>query len=196
MNTMQKLHWHQESVSISDKTSYSYMKVSKPRNLYLELYDRSGIWQAHRQCCRCACQISKRCDNSNYQSRSFGTSRDWNGGEGPISPMVSELMLQILKIQVTFILCVIVQSGRNFQQVKTARLLWSAQSCHFICSWLSKKRNRSWWCHKLSATFSYMYKIPNERILLSFKERHEKHLTLECEDKVGSYFIRATEMNI
>ena len=39
-------------------------KGSKPRDLCLELYDRSEIWQAHRhQYCRCACQISKRCDN-------------------------------------------------------------------------------------------------------------------------------------
>ena len=39
-------------------------KVSKPRDLYLKLSDRSEIWQALRQqCCRCACQISKRCDN-------------------------------------------------------------------------------------------------------------------------------------
>ena len=52
-------------------------EVSKPRDLYLKLFDRSEIWQAPRQqCCRCACQISKRCDNLNYQSRSFETSRD------------------------------------------------------------------------------------------------------------------------
>ena len=37
-----------------------YREVSKPRDLYVELSDRSEIWQAHRQhCCRCACQISK-----------------------------------------------------------------------------------------------------------------------------------------
>ena len=64
-------------------------EVSKPWDFYLKLFDRSEIWQAPRQhCCRCACQISKRCDNSNYQSRSFETSRDlmirrligyWNG---------------------------------------------------------------------------------------------------------------------
>ena len=47
-------------------------KVSKPRNLYLELSDRSEIWQ----CCRCACQISKRYDNLKYQSRGFETLRD------------------------------------------------------------------------------------------------------------------------
>ena len=68
-------------------------KVSKPRDLYLELSDRSEIWQAPRQhCCRCACQISKRCDNLNYQSRGFETSRDltirrligyWNGALNP-----------------------------------------------------------------------------------------------------------------
>ena len=51
-------------------------KVSKPRDLYLELSDRSEIWQALRQHgCRCACQISKRCDNLKYQSRGFETSR-------------------------------------------------------------------------------------------------------------------------
>ena len=52
-------------------------KVSKPRDLYLELSDLSEIWQALRQqCCRCACQISKRYDNLKYQSRGFETSRD------------------------------------------------------------------------------------------------------------------------
>ena len=64
-------------------------EVSKPRDLYLDLSARSEIWQAPRQhCCRCACQISKLCDNLNYQSRGFETSRDltircligyWNG---------------------------------------------------------------------------------------------------------------------
>ena len=52
-------------------------KVSKPRDLYLELSDRSGIWQALRQqCCRCACQIAKRYDNLKYQFRGFETLRD------------------------------------------------------------------------------------------------------------------------
>ena len=52
-------------------------KVSKPRDLYLELSDCSEIWQALRQqCCRCACQISKRYDNLKYQSRGFETLRD------------------------------------------------------------------------------------------------------------------------
>ena len=52
-------------------------KVSKPRDLYFESSDRSEIWQALRQqCCRCACQISKRYDNLKYQSRGFETLRD------------------------------------------------------------------------------------------------------------------------
>ena len=52
-------------------------KVSKPRDLYLELSDRFEIWQARRQhCCRCACQISKRYGNLKYQSRGFETLRD------------------------------------------------------------------------------------------------------------------------
>ena len=52
-------------------------KVSKPRDFYLELSDRSEIWQALRQqCCRCACQISKRYDNLKYQSSGFETLRD------------------------------------------------------------------------------------------------------------------------
>ena len=52
-------------------------KVSKPRDLNLELSDRSEIWQILRQqCCRCACQISKRYDNLKYQYRGFETLRD------------------------------------------------------------------------------------------------------------------------
>ena len=66
-------------------------KVSKPRDSYLEFQNRFEIWQAHRQhCCRRASQISKRCDNLNYQSRGFETSQDftircligyWNGAQ-------------------------------------------------------------------------------------------------------------------
>ena len=52
-------------------------KIAKPRDLYLELSDRYEIWLAPRQqCCRCACQISKRYDNLKYQSRGFETLRD------------------------------------------------------------------------------------------------------------------------
>ena len=65
------------------------------RDLYLELYNCFEIWRALRQqYCRCACQISKRCDDSNYQSRGFETSRDlmirrliryWDGPQGTSS---------------------------------------------------------------------------------------------------------------
>ena len=68
-------------------------EVSKQRDLYLESSDRSEIWQAHRQhCYRCTCQISKRCDNLNCQSRGFEASRHltirsligyWNGTPTP-----------------------------------------------------------------------------------------------------------------
>ena len=54
---------------------YWFCKIG--RILYLELSDRSEIRHTPRQhCCRCAFQISKRCDNSNCQSRGFETSRD------------------------------------------------------------------------------------------------------------------------
>ena len=52
-------------------------KVSKPRDWYFELSYRFEIWQAHRQhCCRSACQISERSDNSKYKSRGFVTLGD------------------------------------------------------------------------------------------------------------------------
>ena len=83
-------------------------EVSKPRDLYLELSDRSEIWQALWQhCCRCACQISKRYDNLKYQSRGFETSRDltkrrlfgyWDGAQGSISQMVYELKTKSLQL--------------------------------------------------------------------------------------------------
>ena len=42
----------QSPVSVYDKTSYKFSrKVSKPGDLYLELSNRSQIWQAHRQHC-------------------------------------------------------------------------------------------------------------------------------------------------
>ena len=83
-------------------------KVSKSRDLYLELSDRSEIWQALRQqCCRCACQISKRYDDLKFQSRGFETLRDltkirlfgyWDGSQGPMRSgywmFVSEYTLQ------------------------------------------------------------------------------------------------------
>ena len=52
-------------------------KVSKPRDWYFKLSYRFEIWLAHRQhCCRSACQISERSDNSKYKSRGFETLRD------------------------------------------------------------------------------------------------------------------------
>ena len=54
-----------------------YRKVSKPRDWYFKLSYRFEIWQAHRQhCCRSACQVSERSDNSKYKSRRFETLRD------------------------------------------------------------------------------------------------------------------------
>ena len=61
-------------VSISEKTSFR--KISKPRDWYFKLSNRFAIWQAHRQhCCRSACQISERSDNSKYKSCGFETLR-------------------------------------------------------------------------------------------------------------------------
>ena len=52
-------------------------EVSKSRDWYFKLLHRFEIWQAHRQpCCRSACQISERSDNSKYKSRGFETLRD------------------------------------------------------------------------------------------------------------------------
>ena len=52
-------------------------EVSRPRDWYFKLSNRFEIWQAHRQqCCRSACQISERSNNSKYKSRGFETSRD------------------------------------------------------------------------------------------------------------------------
>ena len=64
--------------SISDKTSYCKISRSLETEKFIsELSDRSEIWQAHRQhCYRCACEISKRCDNLGYQCHGFETSRD------------------------------------------------------------------------------------------------------------------------
>ena len=51
-------------------------QLQKPRVLYLELFDRSEIWQGPRQYyCQYACQIWKRCNGSNYQSH--GRPRDF-----------------------------------------------------------------------------------------------------------------------
>ena len=73
-------------------------EVSKPRDWYFQLSYRFEIWQAHRQqCCRSACQISERSNNSKVKSRGFEALRDltkrrlfgyWNGAlaENHITP--------------------------------------------------------------------------------------------------------------
>ena len=100
-NASQALYRYISDLQMSCRAPSQYPKrrlivrsreVSKSRDLYLELSDRSEIWQALRQhCCRCACQISKRYDNLKYQSRGFETSRDltirrlfgyWDGAQG------------------------------------------------------------------------------------------------------------------
>ena len=78
-------------------------KVSKPRDWYYKLSYRFKIWQAHRQhCCRSACQISERSDNSKYKSRGFETLRDlterrlfgyWDGALIPCITMVLTIMV-------------------------------------------------------------------------------------------------------
>ena len=55
---------------VSDKA------ISESRDRYLELLDRSEIWQAAPQhCCGDACQISERFNNFKHQSGSFETLR-------------------------------------------------------------------------------------------------------------------------
>ena len=66
-------------------------KVSKAGDRVLKYSYRFEIWQAPRQqCCRGACQISERSDNSKYKSRGFETLRGltirrligyWNGAQ-------------------------------------------------------------------------------------------------------------------
>ena len=51
-------------------------EVSKPRDWQFKLLHRFAIWQAHRQqCCRGACRMSERSDNSKYIFQGFETSR-------------------------------------------------------------------------------------------------------------------------
>ena len=84
------LIWVQGPVSIYDKTSYREISwILKLQDWYFELSYHYEIWQAHQQqCCRGACQISERSDNSKHKSHSFETSQDvtikrligyWNG---------------------------------------------------------------------------------------------------------------------
>ena len=53
-------------------------KVSKARDQVLKCSYRFQIWRAHQQqCCRCACQMLERSDNSKYKFRDFETLRDY-----------------------------------------------------------------------------------------------------------------------
>ena len=73
-------------------------KVSKARDRVLKCSYRFEIWQAPRQqCCRGACHISERSDNSKYKSRGFETLRDltirrligyWNGAQITVKPLI------------------------------------------------------------------------------------------------------------
>ena len=54
-----------------------YREVWKLRDSDLDFFNRSEIWQAHRQQrCRYTSAILERCDHYNFQSRSFQHSRD------------------------------------------------------------------------------------------------------------------------
>ena len=114
-------------------------KVSKPRDLYLELPDRSEIWQALRQhCCRCACQISKRCDNLKYQSRGFETSRDltkrrlfgyWDGALVPLkSVREKDISLQWMTYSINQLLLITRRWYRNpsTQRIRLEGSVWFA----------------------------------------------------------------------
>ena len=53
------------------------LAVSRPQNVRSDLPDRSEIWVSCGQhCCRDACQIAKRYDHVNTQTRCFETSQD------------------------------------------------------------------------------------------------------------------------
>ena len=94
-------------------------KVSKSRDSYLNLSDRSDIWQAHRQhCCRGVRLISKRSDDLNYQSGGFETLRDltirrliryWNRAQISIATAGSEKSNDTECIRMSLLFLAIVQ---------------------------------------------------------------------------------------
>ena len=54
-------------------------EISKPRDIDLELSNRSNDWKAYRQqCCRGVLKISERCDYFNTQNRGFETARSYD----------------------------------------------------------------------------------------------------------------------
>ena len=90
-------HWHdQGSWNPSSSKTGAYLfylvNIMVADVLATQLSYRFEIWQAHQQqCCRSACQISERSDNSKYKSRGFETLRDltkrrlfgyWDGAQG------------------------------------------------------------------------------------------------------------------
>ena len=92
---------HQRNWTLSQypkiRLSVRSRKVSKPRDLYLELSDRYEIWQAFRQqYCQCACQIAKRYDNLKYRSwlrdftRSYGKTSFRILRRGPVSRVIQK----------------------------------------------------------------------------------------------------------
>ena len=141
-------------------------KVSKPRDLYLELYDRSEIWQAHRQQgSRSACQISKRCDNLNYQSRGFEISWD----------------LTIRRLIVYWNAARVSRSSNYIPQY-----LWDVITCfcpwylalaqHFLnkVEWITSIHQNCWYNHnktKQKQTVCIFYGIYRKKIKLSLESR-------------------------
>ena len=91
-------------------------KVSKPRDWYFKLSYRFEIWQAHRQhCCRSACPISERSDNSKYKSRGFETWRDlterrlsgyWDGAQVSLCVFTVHSTIQWLSARKTWLQCI------------------------------------------------------------------------------------------
>ena len=88
-------------------------KVWEGRDLYLKLSDRSEIWQAPRKhYCRCACQMSKLCDNLKYQTCRFETTWDfrirrpigyWNGVQAPAYDVLFTCVPLLLTIDIIFV---------------------------------------------------------------------------------------------
>ena len=83
-------HWNvQGPVSIFDNTIYCKILHSLEAARFVLLIVRS-LCDLTGNCCRCACQIAKRCDNLDYQFHGFETSRylmigrligSWNGAQ-------------------------------------------------------------------------------------------------------------------
>ena len=68
----------QEHVSISDQMSYRTIswRLETMKFVVWIIWSLWNVTATSAAWCQCACQISKRCNNLNYQSRGFETSRD------------------------------------------------------------------------------------------------------------------------